>query len=71
MRLETIKILETSFSSSDKILFEEFSKIIENGYKNLEMHRKIWKYDQEIGGLGGYAAPLNPIFNPFNHLRDF
>ena len=28
--------------------------------------REIWKYDQKIGGYGGYAAPLNPTINPFN-----
>lgn len=33
--------------------------------------REIWEYDQKLGGFGGYAAPLNPTINPFNHLGDF
>ena len=33
--------------------------------------REIWEYNQKLGGFGGYAAPLNPTINPFNHLGDY
>ena len=32
---------------------------------------EIWKYDQKIGGIGGYATPLNRIKNPFNKYESF
>lgn len=71
MRAETRTILNNSFSNEEKILFKSFSNIIKNKYKDNDAQRIIWEYDQKIGGLGGYAAPLDPTINPFNHLGDY
>ncbi len=71
MRAETKTILKESFSEKDGKIFNEFSIIIGEKYKDKEAHRKIWEYDKRIGGFGGYAAPLDPVINPFNRLGDF
>ena len=71
MRYETRVILNNSFSDNDKTLFKKFSKIIKENYMDKDAQRCIWEYDQEIGGFGGYAAPLDPTVNPFNHLGDY
>ena len=71
MRYETRVILNNSFSDSDKKLFKKFSRIIKENYMDKDAQRCIWEYDQEIGGFGGYAAPLDPTVNPFNHLGDY
>ena len=71
MRVESKTILNNYFSEEDKILFKSFSDIIKKKYKNKDEHRMIWEYDQKVGGLGGYAAPLNPTNNPFNHLGNY
>lgn len=71
MRAETRVILNNSFSENDKKEFKKFSKIIQNKYMDKNSQREIWEYDQKLGGFGGYAAPLNPTINPFNHLGDY
>lgn len=71
MRAVSRIILNESFNDNDKKLLERFSYIIKNCREDINAHRAIWKYDQEIGGYGGYAAPLNPTINPFNHLGDY
>jgi len=34
-----------------------------------DMHKDIldnfWRIDKEIGGIGGYNMPKNPVMNPF------
>lgn len=71
MREVSRNILNEFFDEKDKKLFEKFSYIIKNKYKNIEAQRPIWIYDQQIGGYGGYATPLNPTINPFNRLGDY
>ena len=71
MRAEIRVILNNSFSENDKKEFKKFSKIIQNKYMDKNSQREIWEYDQKLGGFGGYAAPLNPTINPFNHLGDY
>ena len=71
MRIESNRILKNSFNEKDLNTFKKFSKIIEKDYMNIGTQRNIWEYDQKIGGYGGYAAPLNPTVNPFNHLGDY
>lgn len=71
MRAETRVILNNSFSEKDKKDFKKFSMIIQKQYMNKNAQREIWEYDQKLGGFGGYAAPLNPTINPFNHLGDY
>lgn len=71
MRAETRIILNNSFSENDKIQFKKFSKIIKKNYKDKDAQREIWEYDKKLGGLGGYAAPLNPTINPFNSLGEY
>lgn len=71
MRAETRTIVNSYYNDTDKNLFERFAKIIEKDYQNKETQRKIWEYDQKLGGLGGYAAPLNPTVNPFNSWGDY
>ncbi len=71
MRAETRTIVNSYYNDTDKNLFERFAKIIEKDYQNKETQRKIWEYDQKLGGLGGYATPLNPTVNPFNSWSDY
>lgn len=71
MRTETRIIVNNYYAKEDIMLFKKFAKIIDKEYKNNEKQRIIWEYDQKIGGLGGYAAPLNPTVNPFNRLGDY
>ncbi len=71
MRAETRVILKNSFSEKDKKDFKKFSMIIQKQYMDKNAQRKIWEYDQKLGGFGGYTAPLNPTINPFNHLGDY
>lgn len=56
MRAETRIIVNSYYDKKDKDIFTKFAKIIEKDYQNKETQREIWKYDQSIGGLGGYAA---------------
>lgn len=71
MRAETRIIVNSYYDKKDKDIFTKFAKIIEKDYQNKETQREIWKYGQSIGGLGGYAAPLNPTVNPFNSWGDY
>jgi len=71
MRVEIEKILDSYYSKDDKKKIYSFAKIIEKDYKIKTTHKKIWEYDQLLGGLGGYAAPLNPTINPFNKLGNY
>lgn len=71
MRTETRTIVNNYYDEETKKIFCKFAKIIEKDYQNKETQREIWKYDQSIGGFGGYAASLNPIINPFNRLGDY
>ena len=71
MRAETRTILNNYYSDNDKKIFEKFAKIITENYRDKMEQGKIWKYDQQLGGLGGYAAPLNPVKNPFNKLGEY
>ena len=71
MRAETRIIVNSYYDKKYKGIFTKFAKIIEKDYQNKETQREIWKYDQSIGGLGGYAAPLNPTANPFNSWGDY
>lgn len=59
------------YYSEDRNDFNRFANIIQSKVKNKEAHMEIWKYDQKIGGIGGYATPLNPIKNPFNKYESF
>lgn len=71
MRVETRIIVNNYYDTETRKVFSKFAKIIEKEYQNKESQREIWKYDQSIGGLGGYAAPLNPTANPFNSWGDY
>lgn len=71
MRAETRIIVNSYYNDTDKKIFERFAKIIKKDYQNKETQREIWEYDQKLGGLGGYAAPLNPTINPFNRLGEY
>lgn len=71
MRKETKNIITNSFSEEDEERFKQFASIIENNREGASKHEKIWKYDQSLGGYGGYAAPLSPVINPFNHFGDY
>lgn len=71
MRAETMIIVNNYYTKEEIMLFKKFAKIIDKEYMNKEKQREIWKYDQKVGGFGGYAAPLNPTVNPFNRLGDY
>ena len=65
MRAETRIIVKNYYKKEDIMIFKKFAKIIDKEYKNKEKQRIICEYDQKIGELDGYAAPLNPTVNPF------
>ena len=71
MRAETRIIINTYYNDIDWKIFERFAKIIKNDCQHKKAQREIWKYDQSLGGLGGYATPLNPRVNPFNSWGDY
>ena len=71
MRDISKEIFFKSFTKKEQKLLKLFSKIIEKDYQNFDSQRKIWEYDKSIGGFGGFSAPLNPTFNPFNKLGDY
>lgn len=71
MRTETRIIVNRYYNDTDKKLFEKFARIIEKDYKNKTTQMEIWEYDQKLGGLGGYALPLNFTVNPFNSWGDY
>ena len=71
MRFESRTIVNNYYTEEDIMLFKRFAKVINNDYMDNEKQRIIWEFDQKIGGLGGYVAPLNPTINPFNKLGDY
>lgn len=73
MRQETQTILKDNFTIEEQKIIVNFEKIFEkdNVYRNKEIQREIWEYDQKLLGLGGYAMPLNPEINPFNHMKEY
>ncbi len=71
MRAETRTIVNSYYNDVDKKIFERLADIIKKDYQNKETQREIWEYDQKLGGLGGYATPLDPTVNPFNSWGDY
>lgn len=71
MRKETKDILEENFNDEERKLIIGFEKICKNSYMDINKQNIIWKYDQSLNGLGGYAAPLNPVMNPFNTWKNY
>ncbi len=71
MRRETATIIDKYYSKTEAKLFEKFGHIIEKNYKDVIAQTEIWKYDQLLGGLGGYATPLNITINPFNNWGNY
>lgn len=71
MRVETRAIVNNYYTKEEILLFRKFAKIIDKEYMNKEKQKVIWEFDQKIGGLGGYAAPLNPTVNPFNRFGNY
>lgn len=71
MRKETKDIIINYFSEEEEKQFKQFANIIENNREDINKHNEIWKYDQRLGGYGGYAAPINPVLNPFNRFGDY
>lgn len=69
MRAETRIIVNNYYTKEEITLFKKFTKIIDNEYMNKEKRRVVWEFDQKIGGLGGYAAPLNPTVNQFSACK--
>ena len=56
MRKETEIILKDNFNYQEIILLNELANIYRSKIRNTIYHEKIWKYDQSLKGLGGYAA---------------
>lgn len=71
MRKETEIILKDNFNYQEIILLNELANIYRSKIRNTIYHEKIWKYDQSLKGLGGYACPLNVIVNPFNQFNEY
>ena len=73
MRSDVKVIFDSNFNADEQTRIMEFGEILKSGksYKNKIMQREIWKFDQELRGLGGYTCPLNPTMNPFNQMREY
>lgn len=73
MRNETKIIFNSNFSLEEQKKLMKFCRILDNdnAYKNISLQREIWEYDQQLCGLGGYASPLNPTINLFNHMKEY
>lgn len=59
----TLQLLDNLFSDEEGNLLIGFSQLLQADHLSLE---EIWRYDQSLGGLGGYAMPSDPVRNPFN-----
>jgi len=53
-------ILSEKQKSSVEEILDEINRNIETYSTDL-----IWEVDKEIGGIGGYCMPCNPIINPY------
>ncbi|MBQ2883583.1 MAG: hypothetical protein IJE43_07430 [Alphaproteobacteria bacterium] len=61
-----LKILYDEFL--DKNIKEEIKKFVCDLSKDIEIEYntdKLWEIDFNIGGIGGYCMPANPVQNPF------
>ena len=73
MRNETKILFNSNFDLDEQKKIMKYCNILhnDNAFKNISLQREIWKYDQQLRGLGGYATPLNPTMNPFNHMKEY
>lgn len=61
---ESITLYNSVFSDKQK---NSIKKILDEIYININTYSTIllWQVDKEIGGIGGYCMPCDPIRNPF------
>lgn len=61
---ESITLYNSVFSDEQK---NSIRKILDEIYTNINTYSTIllWEDDKDIGGIGGYCMPCNPIKNPF------
>ena len=61
---ESINLYNSIFSDKQK---SDIQKILDEIYKNIDNYstKVLWEVDKEIGGIGGYCMPCDPIKNPF------
>ncbi len=61
---ESIKLYNSIFSDKQK---DDIQKILDEVNENSYNYstKTLWEVDKEIGGIGGYCMPCDPIKNPF------
>lgn len=61
---ESINLYNSIFSDKQKY---NIKKILDEVNKNKHNYstKALWEMDKEIGGIGGYCMPCDPIKNPF------
>lgn len=61
---ESITLYNSIFLNKQK---KNIKQILDEIYTNVNTYstKLIWKVDKEIGGIGGYCMPCDPIENPF------
>ncbi len=61
---ESINLYNSIFSDKQK---NDIQKILDEVNKNRYNYstKALWEVDKEIGGIGGYCMPCDPIKNPF------
>ncbi len=57
MLATTQAIFDSFFDSTEKLRINEIIKELKKKYYNSD---NLWKFDQTIGGIGGYCMPINP-----------
>lgn len=61
---ESIVLYNSIFLDKQK---KDIQQIVDEIYSNVNTYstKLLWKVDKEIGGIGGYCMPCDPIKNPF------
>ena len=61
------EVLNIFFSKGEVKKLKKFANVYENGDKLKKEFIEVWRYDQQISGIGGYFMPLFTPINPFNY----
>lgn len=61
----TRRLLLELFSKEETKKIQSFAAGI-RGKDSESVYDEMWRYDQLLGGLGGFAMPSDPVVNPFN-----
>lgn len=64
MLKETRWLYDNLLETDQKYVIDEVLSKMDNDKHN-DILGNFWRIDEEIGGIGGYNMPKNPVMNPF------